>query len=276
MSDQAQAIEAPKPLAGRVAIVSGASSGIGRACALQLANTGARVVVAARRKSLLDELVELVDGLGSQAISVVGDASTTAGVEAVIGAALEEFGSIDILVNNLGGTSGPNFKAAPLLELSEDDFDNCFAFNVKSHWLMSKAAAKEMLNAGRGSIINISSGSGRVGAMIAPNVAFYAAAKAAIVHLTTYMAAEWGPDIRVNCVAPALIETEGVQTGVSDAHRERFIAQCAARRLGLASEIADTVGFLASDSASFVSGTTLDVHGGRALASIESPFLEGS
>jgi len=253
-------------LDGRVAIVTGASSGIGRACALTLAEAGAAVVVAARGAAKLEEVRSLIEAAGGRAITVVGDASTAAGVDQVIGATLAEFRSVDILVNNIGGVFGDGWAPGPLMEMTEADFDGCYGFNVKSHWLMARAAARAMFERGTGSIVNVSSSAARPDTFSVGGVGFYSSAKAALVQLTTAMAIEWSPTIRINCVAPGLILTEAVRETTTEQHQREYSNHCGMRRLGTPEEVASAIAFLASDAAAYITGQTIDVTGGRGAA----------
>jgi NAD(P)-dependent dehydrogenase (short-subunit alcohol dehydrogenase family) len=252
-------------LQGRTAIVTGGSGGIGRACARAFARAGADVVIASVPPEDIPPAVAEVEALGARALGVTVDVSNAAQVAAMVNQSMEHFGRIDILVNVAGGSYSrsphtPRFTRAPLLDLSEEDFMGAFEVNVKGTFLCAKAVAPIMKAQGKGVIINIGSSAGR-GGPTRPEMAAYASAKAAVMNLTINMAHQWGPEIRVNCIAPGVIDTPRPGEGRPD------LAESAARialgRTGTADEIAEVALFLASDRASFVNGAVVDVHGGK-------------
>ena len=240
-------------LAGRVCIVTGGAQGIGEACIRRFAREGAQVVIAdiddVRGAALAAELG------GLYAHCDVGD---KAQVDALVAQTLTAHGRIDVLVNNAG-----IFRAADFLDMSEDDFDAVLRVNLKGSFLMGQAVAREMARAGKGSIVNMSS----VNAVLAiPTIAGYNVSKGGINQLTRVMAlalADRG--IRVNAVAPGTIATELAAKAVltSDEAKARIMSRTPMRRLGEPSEIADTVAFLASDAASYITGEIVVVDGGR-------------
>ena len=240
-------------LRGRVAIVTGGSQGIGEACVRRFAREGARVVIAdvsdAPGQALAAEL---------GALYVHCDVGDKAEVDALIARTVEAFGAIDILVSNAG-----IFRAAEFLDVTEADFDAVLRVNVKGSFLVGQAAARVMAAQKRGSIIHMSSVNG---VMAIPNIASYNVSKGGINQLTRVMAlalADQG--VRVNAVAPGTIATELAAKAVltSDAAREKIMSRTPLRRLGEPSEIADTVAFLASDAASYITGEIITVDGGR-------------
>ncbi len=249
-------------LTGKVAIVTGAGQGIGRAAALRLAAAGASVAIAARTAERLQAVANEIEVAGGRALAVPTDVTDSAQVSALVQRTLDAFGGrIDILVSNVGGSHGPTFRRGPLLELTERDFDNGVAVNLKSVFLCGCAVAPIMLAQGGGSIINVSSimaqqvHGTRVGA------ALYAATKAAVINLTWSMAAEWAP-VRVNVIVPGYIDSPRAvptRSAEGNAQRVRIVGQ---GRFGRPEEAAEVILFLASDAAGYVSGATLEVHGG--------------
>lgn len=240
-------------LAGRVCIVTGGAQGIGEACIRRFAREGAQVVIAdiddARGTALAAELGGLYGHCD------VGD---KAQVDALVAQTLAAHGRIDVLVNNAG-----IFKAADFLDISEDDFDAVLRVNLKGSFLMGQAVARAMAKAGKGSIVNMSS----VNAVLAiPTIASYNVSKGGINQLTRVMALSLADrGIRVNAVAPGTIATELAARAVltSDEAKARIMSRTPMRRLGEPSEIADTVAYLASDAASYITGEIVVVDGGR-------------
>jgi NAD(P)-dependent dehydrogenase (short-subunit alcohol dehydrogenase family) len=253
---------------GRTVIITGGSGGIGRGCARAFANAGASVVIVSVPADTILAAVAEVERLGAQALGVVANVSNAGEVASMVERTLERFGRIDVLVNVAGGTYSrnpdmPQFTRAPLLELDEADFMTAFDANVKSVFLCAKAVVPHMKALGRGAIINTGSSAGltsRVGR--GADLAAYGAAKAAVHALTTRMAHQWGPEVRVNCIAPGTIDTPRpagtVRPEMADA-----ADRIAVGRVGQADDIGGVALFLASDAASFVNGQTLLVNGGE-------------
>lgn len=240
-------------LAGRVCIVTGGAQGIGEACCRRFAREGAQVVIAdvdeARGQALAAEL---------NALFVRCDVGDTSQVDALVAQTLAAHGRIDVLVNNAG-----IFKAADFLEITEEDFDAVLRVNLKGAFLVAQAVAREMAKAGRGSIINMSSVNGT---LAIPSIASYNVSKGGINQLTRVMSlALADKGIRVNAVAPGTIATELAAKAVltSEEAKARIMSRTPLRRLGEPSEIADTVAYLASDAASYITGEIVVVDGGR-------------
>ncbi len=240
-------------LAGRVCIVTGGAQGIGEACIRRFASEDARLVIAdiddTRGHALATELG------GLYVHCDVGDKTQ---VDALVAQAIAAFGQIDVLVNNAG-----IFKAADFLEVTEADFDAVLRINLKGSFLVGQAVAREMAKLGKGSIINMSSVNG---VLTIPTIASYNVSKGGINQLTRVMAlalAEKG--IRVNAVAPGTIATELAAKAVltSDEAKAKIMSRTPMKRLGEPSEIADTVAYLASDAASYITGEIIVVDGGR-------------
>lgn len=240
-------------LDGRRALVAGASSGIGRACAVALAEAGASVMLAARRVEHLEALARELNAEGAAAEVMVLDVSDVAGTRA----AVERAGPFDILLNAAGLA-----RHGPALETEEDDFDAVVAVNLKAAYFLAQAVARGLVAAGRpGSIITISSQMGHVGG---PDRAVYAATKHAVEGFTKAMAIEWGPHgIRVNTIAPTFILTELTRPTFENPERRAWIERnIALPRVGTVEDIMGASVFLASDAAALVTGTALLVDGG--------------
>jgi 3-oxoacyl-[acyl-carrier protein] reductase len=243
-------------LQGKVAVVTGASKGIGAAIAKALAAEGASVVVNyASSKSGADAVVAAITKAGGKAIAAQGDVSTLPGAQGVIDAAVKQYGRLDVLVNNSGV-----YEFAPIEDISPEHFHRHFDVNVLGLLLTTQAAAKH-LEAG-GSIINIGSA---VTSMTPPNSAVYTATKGAVDAITGVLAKELGPrKIRVNSVNPGMVETEGTQSaGIMGSDFEKaFVAQAPLGRVGQPDDIADVAVFLASNDSRFLTGEKLVASGG--------------
>ncbi len=248
-------------LKDRVAIVTGASRGLGRAGAEALAAEGAAVVVVTARS--LTEAEEGVQGLrdrGARAIFVQADVSQTSDVRRMVDTTLNNFGRLDILVNNAGPT-GPGLGGS-LLEMREERWDFVVISHLRSAFLCIKYVAPHMCERGWGRIINTSSIHGRVGGR--PGFGAYGAAKAGVIALTMTAARELGPrGITVNVIAPGVIGTEVVQRNLGNAVLGKLAAQIPLGRIGEPGEVGRVVAFLASEAASYLNGAILDISGGR-------------
>lgn len=249
-------------LDGRVAIVTGGSTGIGLGIARAMAEAGASVVVAARRPNVVDEACQELSAFGGTVLGVPTDVSDADQVDRLVASAREKLGRIDVLVNNAGGTFGPTFQRGPLLEMRPEDFQECWAVNVKSAFMCSKAAVPHMTEHGNGSIVNISSVSGRENS--APMVGFsaYGSAKSALIGLTRGMAVEWAPAVRANVIAAGMIDTPRVTASRAGDDMSAWLQTIAMGRAGLPVDVAGAALFLASDAAAWITGACLDIHGG--------------
>lgn len=244
-------------LGGKVAVVTGSSRGIGRAIAIKLAKEGASVVVNSRKKESAQKVADEIKRLGRKAIAVEGDVSNPKTAKKLVGAAVKEFGSLDIFVNNAGVISYANF-----LDLKEEQWDSLMAVDLKGVFMCSQAAARQMIKQGDGGkIINISSIAGFIGFH---NLAHYCAAKAGVIELTKQMALELGPyKINVNSIGPGAIKTAMTKQVESDPKQlKEIIARIPLGRMGEPEEIANVAAFFASDEASYVTGETIFVDGG--------------
>ena len=245
-------------LQGQVAVITGASQGIGAACAERLAGDGAAVALwdvdDVRGQALADKLA----GNGARAIYVHCNVAAKSDVDAAVATTLAAFGHIDALVNNAG-----IFKAADFLDISEADWDAVIAVNLKGSFLVGQAVAREMAKAGGGAIVNMSSVNGL---LAIPSIASYNASKGGVNQLTRVMAlALADKNIRVNAVAPGTIATELAKNAVlgSDEARERIMSRTPMKRLGEPGEIADVAAFLLSSASSYMTGEIVYVDGGR-------------
>lgn len=240
---------------GQVALVTGASRGIGRAIAIRLGGLGAGVAVNYQKSAdAANEVVQEIVKNGGKAIPVQGDVSKFADAQNVIKATVDAFGRLDILVNN-AGTTRDNLLAL----MKEEDFDYVIANDLKSVFNCSKAALRQMMKQKYGRIVNITSVAGIVGN---PGQTNYSAAKAGIIGFTKAMAKEYASkNIAVNAVAPGYIPTDLTNALPPDI-KEGIVKFVALQRFGTAEEVADAVAFLASDRASYITGQTLAVDGG--------------
>jgi len=248
-------------LAGRVAIVTGGSRGIGRSIALGLAEAGADVAIAARKPESLAEASDALRALGRRALAVPTNVRRLEELRNLVDTTRKELGRIDILVNN----AGTNPVYGPVQEMDERAWDTIMNTNVKSMFYLSVMAREAMLLHGEGgSIVNVSS----IGGFLASDViGGYSISKAAVIMLTQVLAKQWGRDgIRVNCIAPGLIRTEFSRALWENERISRDAVQGAAlHRIGEPDEMAGAVVYFASPAASFTTGQTLVIDGGRLL-----------
>lgn len=241
-------------LTGKVAIVTGASRGIGRSIALALATQGAKVVASARNAEALDSLVAEIKGQGGEATAVVGDVAVEADAARLVEQAVAAYGQVDILVNNAGIT-----RDGLLLRMKSEDWDAVIDTNLKGAFFCIRAAAKVMTKQRSGRIINISSVVGEMGNAGQAN---YCASKAGLLGLTKSVARELARrNVTVNAITPGFIVTD-MTDGMTDKAREAMTEQIPMGRLGEAEDVAHAVLFLASDLSSYVTGQILGVNGG--------------
>jgi 3-oxoacyl-[acyl-carrier protein] reductase len=243
-----------KTLAGKVAIVTGGTRGIGLAIARLLAEDGASVVVSGRDAARLEAAVKELESLGAPAMAVAADAAKREDADRLVEATRERFGRIDVLVNNAGIT-----RDQLLVRMKDDDWDQVLDTNLRGVFLMTRAVGKVMMRQKGGRIINIAS---TAGAMGNPGQVNYSAAKAGVIGLTKAAGRElahW--NILVNAVAPGLIETDMAASIPAEA-REAMLQQVPLKRIGQGREVAEVVRFLAGDGASYITGQTIHVNGG--------------
>ena len=245
-------------LDGRVALVTGASRGIGRAVALALAHAGADVVIAARKEADLQGVADEVRALGRRALAVPAHLARRSDVDRLFDTALETLGRLDILVNN--AATNPVF--GPLVDVPEDAWDRIMALNVKGYLFAAQRAAQAMAPLGRGAIVNVAS---TAGLRASPGLGAYSVSKAAVIMLTRVLGRELAPlGIRVNCVAPALIETRFSEALWKNAENlSWYLKSTPLGRTGQPEEVAGAVVYLCSDAASYVTGQTLPLDGGH-------------
>jgi NAD(P)-dependent dehydrogenase (short-subunit alcohol dehydrogenase family) len=250
-----------KKLAGKVALVTGASSGIGLAAAKQLAASGARVVVGARRASELDRLVAEIGAAGGEGAALAGDVRDESFARALVDLAETRFGGLDIAFNN-AGTLG---QMGPTVEISAASFAETLTTNLTAAFLGAKYQVPAMLRRGAGSMIFTSSIAGSTVGF--PGVASYCASKSGLVGLTLSLAAELGPKgIRVNAILPGAVDTPLYREMNGTAEAQSFIASLhALKRISSPDELARSVLFLATDESSFMTGAALVVDGGTSI-----------
>ncbi len=245
-------------LDGRVAVVTGASRGIGRAIALDLAHRGASVVVNYHRSvDAANDVVDAIEQEDGQAIAVQADVGDLDQAKKLIQAAIDTFGRIDILVNNAGTT-----RDQLLMLMSEEDWDVVLRTNLKGVFNCCKAASRKMMRQRSGRILNVSSVSGIAGQGGQTN---YAASKAGVIGFTKSLAKELGPrNITVNAVAPGFVRTD-LTADLPEDLKEKAVETTPLKRMGQPEEIAHAVAFLVSDLASFITGEVLTVDGGLVM-----------
>jgi 2-deoxy-D-gluconate 3-dehydrogenase len=244
-------------LEGKRALVTGASRGIGAAIAVAFAEAGADVAVTARSQADLEEVAGKARATGRSAVALTCDVTDRDQVYATVERATQELGGIDVLVNNAGGSK----FMAPLVMTREDGWEKGIRLNLDSVFWFCKAAGPQLLGQGSGSVINVASIAG-VGS--SPLLAFYGAAKAAVINLTKSLAIEWGESgVRVNAIAPGWIKTDLNKALWSDPQTADNMARpTALKRLGEVGDITGAAIFLASEAAAYVTGHTLVVDGG--------------
>jgi 3-oxoacyl-[acyl-carrier protein] reductase len=241
-------------MTNRIAFITGASRGIGRACALALADAGARVAVAARNTAQLEELAGQIRAGGGEAFPIAIDMLDAGSIREAFARTAKEFGPVSILVNNAGIT-----KDGLALRMKKDDWDNVLATNLTGSFLAIQQVLQHMLRERWGRIINISS---VVGEMGNPGQANYVASKAGLIGLTKAIAQEMGSrNITVNAVAPGFVQTD-MTASLSEDLKDNMLGHIPLKRIGKPEDVAAAVRFLASDEASYITGHVLDVNGG--------------
>jgi NAD(P)-dependent dehydrogenase (short-subunit alcohol dehydrogenase family) len=242
-------------LSGRVAVVVGGTSGIGRAIALGLADAGADVVASGRRAAMVDEVAHAIEARGRRTVRVAVDVGDTAALEKLRDACTAELAPADILVCAAGIT-----RRVPTLEMDEADWDRIMATNVTGVMRACRVFGRDMIAKRRGRIITIASLSSFIGLF---EVAAYGASKSAVAGLTRALAVEWAPfEVTVNAIAPGVFRTDMNAALLESARGQEFLLRTPMRRFGRVEELVGAAVFLASDAASFVTGHVLTVDGG--------------
>ena len=257
-------------LAGKCAVVTGAANGIGLACARRLAADGAAVALADVNAELGEAAAKQLREEGARAIFVATDVTQRAAIEALVNRAVDEYGRLDVMLNNAGVA-----LTAPVLEMSDEIFDKVLSTNLRSAFIGTQLAARQMVSSGRGGvIINMSS----VNALLAiPGLAAYACSKGALNQLTKVAAIELAPhNIRVVAIGPGTILTDLAKQSVmgDDAARRKILARTPIGRAGEPEEVASVASFLASDDASYITGQTIYPDGGRLALNYTVPVAD--
>ena len=249
-------------LTGKVAIVTGAGRGIGAETARTYAEAGADVVLAARTQEQLDAVAEEIRDKGRRALVITCDVNENEAVEDIVTQTMAEFGRIDVVVNNAGGS-----MPRPLMDTSAGYLERAFHFNVTTAFVLTKAAAPHMLAAGSGAVVNISSAIGRLRDR---GFVAYGTAKAALSHMTRLMAADLAPKVRVNAIAVGSIATSALEVVLDNQEiHDEMVRRTPVKRLGLPEDSAYCALYLASDAGSFVTGKLFEVDGGLEEANLE-------
>ncbi|MCX2718478.1 SDR family NAD(P)-dependent oxidoreductase [Lentiprolixibacter aurantiacus] len=243
-------------LDGKVAIVTGAARGLGRACALALAHEGADIALGLRDVTTAADLEKEIRDIGRKVIRLQMDVSDLRQIKDAVSQAVKTFGKIDILVNNVG--IAPD---NPAEKVTEEDFDRTINLNLKGTFFTAQAAGIQMIKQGSGRIVNMSS---QAGFIALDNESIYCMTKAGVNHLTKNLASEWAKyNINVNAVAPTFIETPGTEPWLKDkAFRKSVLDRIPLGRIGKPMEVAGAVVFLASDAASLITGEIMLIDGG--------------
>ena len=249
-------------LTGKVAIITGAGRGIGAQTAKTYAEAGADIVLAARTKEQLDEVAEVVRGFGRRALVIPCDANDNEALEALVPQTMAEFGRIDVVVNNAGGS-----MPRPFMDTSAGYLERAFHFNCTTAFVLTKAAAPHMLAAGSGAVVNISSAIGRLRDR---GFVAYGTAKAALTHMTRLSAADLAPKIRVNAIAVGSVATSALETVLDNQEiHDEMVRRTPVKRLGQPEDIAYCALYLASPAGSFVTGKLFEIDGGLEEANLE-------
>mgnify|MGYP005858659895 CR=1 FL=1 len=242
-------------LRDKVVVITGAGGGIGRACAIEFAKEGAKLVLSDLNRAAAQAVADEVAASGTAVIAVQTDVSSPESVQELFDQALATFGRVDVLVNNAG-----IFQSKPIAEMTPADWDQMMAVNLRGVFLCSQAAFKIMREQRSGKIVSLGSLAGQVGGIVAG--ANYAVSKAGVICFTKSLAKQAGPyNINVNCVNPGVIDTPMTRPW-GEAQLQKMAAETPLRRLGKPEDVAKAIVFLASDAASFIHGAHLDINGG--------------
>ena len=241
-------------LDGYVALVTGAGRGIGAGIAGAYARAGADVALVARTAAELEDVAAAVRAAGRSASVIPADLTDVNRAAQIVERTIAEHGRLDILVNNAGGA-----MPAAFLDTTPEALDEAFHFNVAAPFELTKRATPHLLGSGRGSVINITS---RMDRLAARQMVIYGTVKAAFAHLTRLLAVELAPGVRVNAIAPGVVETDGLRAVLNDELRRRMISATPLRRLSTVADVANTARWLASPAASNVTGKVIEIDGG--------------
>ncbi len=243
----------------KVALITGAGRGLGKSCALALANAGADIALGLRDVSTALDLESEIEAMGRRVIRVQMDVSTVDEIRSAVEEVINKFGRIDILVNNVGVA-----PANPAEKVTEADYDLTMNLNVKAMFFTSQAVAEHMIKQGSGRMINMSS---QAGSIALDDESVYCMSKAAVNHMTKNLASEWAKyNIQVNAVAPTFIETPGTEPWLKDPEfRQSVLDRIPLGRIGKPMEVAGAVVFLASNAASLITGEIIMIDGGWTL-----------
>jgi 7-alpha-hydroxysteroid dehydrogenase len=239
---------------GHVALVTGAGRGIGAAIARVYASAGADVVLVARTASELEDVASAVRAAGRSATVIPADLTDVSQAARIVERAIIEHGRLDVLVNNAGGA-----MPAAYLDTTVEGLDEAFHFNVAAPFELIKRATPHLLDSGRGSVINITS---RMDTLAARQMVIYGTVKAALAHLTRLLAVELAPKVRVNGIAPGVVETDGLNRFLNNELRRRIRSATPLQRLSTVADVANTARWLASPAASYITGKIIEVDGG--------------
>ena len=251
-------------LQDKVIIVTGSGGGIGEGIAKRLASEGAKLIVNDIQSAAGEKVVAAIRSAGGQAVFVAADVTRNTEVQALVQAAVTHFGRLDVMVNNAGWTH----RNRPALEVSEEEFDRCFAVNMKSIYLSTIHATPVFRQFGGGSFINIAS---TAGVRPRPGLSWYNGSKGAVITTSNSRAAELGPDnIRVNCINPVFNPDTGLSAEfaggpLDEARRSKFLSTIPLGRFSTALDVANAALYLASDEAAFISGVCIEVDGARCV-----------
>jgi NAD(P)-dependent dehydrogenase (short-subunit alcohol dehydrogenase family) len=249
-------------LDGKVALVTGASRGIGAAIAMAYAEAGADVALAARSADDIEMLAGKIQALGRKAIAITTDVTDAAQVDACVARAIDELGQLDILVNNAGGSK----FMAPAVDTRRDGWEKAIRLNLDSVFWFCQTAGKHMLERGKGSVINISS---VAGVAAAPTLSYYAAAKHGVIGLTKTLAVEWGHrSVRANSICPGWVKTD-LNKALWDNEQvaKEWVSRQPIQRWGETSDITGAALWLASDASTYVTGANIVIDGGQTVGS---------
>lgn len=242
-------------LSGRTALIVGGSAGIGLATAREFLAAGARVAIVGRRQ---EPLAAARNALGADVLAIAADAGDDAAAARVVDDVLRRWGRLDILINN----AAVNPQDGALIDMPLDDFDAVMRLNLRAPLVWSQCAWRAAMKEHGGVILNMAS---LGGLMLYPDIGAYSASKAALIHLTRVLAAELGPGVRVNALAPGLVRTGMSASAWEGGRGERFAARLPLQRLGEPVDVARSALFLASDAAAWITGETLTIDGGTAV-----------